>query len=265
MAKWNDNLLLKIVNVLVWGFLLGSNSFASVEGAGAGKITHITPAHYTFYVWTLINLLTLGLVIYQFFEDGYEPVVEGIGWRFAGVAILNALFAGAFSRGHSIVAFVIAIFLAVVLSHIYYTLQTIKPRTLGAKVFIHLPFSLWHAWSVVLLVLSLFAAFGKDKASHAGIFTDVFVCIALAFLASTSVGYAFSSGGKGDIAGAAVIAWALLGVYTAQHRPHLIHWFALGAFIVSAFAVIKALIFAFRTDSSILSNDSERAPLVAGN
>jgi hypothetical protein len=43
--------------------------------------------------WTLINALLLGFVIFQFTDAGHEPVVDGIGWRFAGVGILNAIFA----------------------------------------------------------------------------------------------------------------------------------------------------------------------------
>jgi hypothetical protein len=116
---------------------------------GAGKASHSRPRQ----------------VIFQFFETGYEPVVEGIGWRFAGVGLLNAIFAqfvpfhwilrmltasdSTYAKGQNVVAFIVAIFLAVVLSHIYYTLQTIKPKSMAASILVHLPFSMWHAWSIV--------------------------------------------------------------------------------------------------------------------
>jgi len=265
MAVSLNNLPLKIVNVLVYIFLFGSNTYSSVTPGGlAGKETYITPAPYAFYVWTIINLLLLGYVILQFFDQGEEAIVEGVGWRFAGVGILNGVFAHLYATNNPIPAFIIAIFLALVLSHIYYTLQTVSPKSLPTKLFVHLPFSLWHAWSVVLLIISGFAAFGRSTGHKAGIFTDVFVCTALAFLASTSVGYAFSNGTQGDVAGAAVIAWALLGVFSEQRHPAVIHWFALGAFLVAGASVVKALLFAFRS-GSVIGNDSERAPLVAGS
>lgn len=107
--------------------------------------TYITPAHYTFYIWTLINALLLGYVILQFFDVGHGPIIEGVGWRFAGVALLNAIYVWFFSRGHYILAFIVAIFLALVISHVYYTLKNIPSDTIAAKAFVHLPFSLWHA------------------------------------------------------------------------------------------------------------------------
>lgn len=91
-------------------------------------------------------------------------------------------------------------------------------------------------------------------------------------------------------AGAAVIAFALLGVFSEHKHPHLIHWFArecsahqpfckpicscahtlsfyqVGAFIIAAFSTVKAAVFAFRGKGRshlLASSDSgERAPLV---
>jgi len=269
-AKWSDNLLLKIVNVIVYVFLFGSNVYASLipnwghhHSHYATKITYITPAYYAFFVWTLINLGLLGFVIFQFFEGGYELAVGHIGWRFAIVGILNAIFAHLYATDHYVWAFVVVIFLASSVSHVYWSLRSHPAGSPAQAFFVHLPWSLWHAWSVVLVIISLFAAFGKDTSHHAGVWTKIFVAIALVFLASTSVGYAFN-GAKGDIAGALVIAWTLLGIFTAQHVP-FIHWFALGAFIVSIGAVLKAGYTLYRTPSGGLLTDPERAPLIAGD
>jgi hypothetical protein len=35
---------------------------AQVDGAGAGKLTHISPASYVYYIWTIINALLGGMV-----------------------------------------------------------------------------------------------------------------------------------------------------------------------------------------------------------
>lgn len=50
-----------------------ARAFADV-GVGSGSVpllqeTYMTPAAYAFYVWSLIHLLLLGFVIYQFSES----------------------------------------------------------------------------------------------------------------------------------------------------------------------------------------------------
>ena len=76
--------------------------------------------------------------------------------------------------------------------------------------------ALWHAYAVFLVILTGFTAFSKDKhTQHATLATKVTGVVALVFLASTSVGYAFESQ-KGDIAGAAVIAWELLAIFISE-------------------------------------------------
>jgi len=273
MATWKDSLLLKIVNVLVYLFLFGSNIYASVlpnfnhhdHSNYIAKNTYITPAPYAFYVWTIINLGLLGFVILQFFEAGYELAVEHIGWRFAIVGILNALYAHFYATNNYIVAFIVSLFLASSVSTVYWSLRSHKPQGVGQFFCVHLPWSLWHAWSLILVIISAFAAFGRDASHHhAGVWTKLLVAVALTFLALTSVGYAFH-GEQGDIAGAAVIAWTLLGIFSAQHHPAFIHYFALGAFIVSIIAVVKAAYSAYAGRSSGgLLTDPERAPLVGG-
>jgi len=228
------------------------------------KITYLTPAQYGFYVWSLIDLLLLGTVIFQFFDAGYEPVIEGVGWRFAIIGILNGVWSTLFHRGHYVVGFVFTLLLALAVSTVYWELKVRHPpKTNSAAIFVHLPFSLWHAYSVFLVVLTAFTAFSKDKHSqHATIAPKVVGILALVFLASTSVSYAFHSR-KGDIAGAAVIAWELLAIYVNQPHPKLIHWFALAGFIVSLLAIVKAVFYTAR--SPALTDDGERAPLIAGS
>ena len=67
------------------------------------KTSYLTPATYSFYVWTLIDLLLLGTVILQFFDAGFEPIIEGIGFRFAIIGVLNGIWVSLFHHGHYIV------------------------------------------------------------------------------------------------------------------------------------------------------------------
>ena len=70
--------------------------------------------------------------------------------------------------------------------------------------------------TIVLVVLSLFEAFGVNAHTHkAGIWTKVFVFLAFVFLESTAAAYAFASK-EGDAAGAAAITWALFAICTSS-------------------------------------------------
>lgn len=129
--------------------------------------------------------------------------------------------------------------------------------------FVHLPFSLYHAWALVLVVLSGFEAFGREIHHHAGIGTKVFVFLALLFLETTAVGYAFQSN-EGDIGGAAVITWVLFAIFAHQQKSAFIHWSALGFAILSAFFTLKSFVLTWRSGrSGSLLHDEERAPLIS--
>jgi len=84
----------------------------------------------------------------------------GIGWRFALVGILNAIFVHVWVTRHYIVAFIFALLLASSISTAYYSLTAhYGPKSIGDTLFVHLPFSLWHAWSIVLVIISAFSLF----------------------------------------------------------------------------------------------------------
>lgn len=52
---------------------------------------------------SLIHLLLLGTVIYQFFPQGKATVIDGISWRFPLLAILNAVYVNVWSRQHYVI------------------------------------------------------------------------------------------------------------------------------------------------------------------
>ncbi|GAA6012187.1 hypothetical protein JCM10207_002752 [Rhodosporidiobolus poonsookiae] len=261
---WNDHLLLKVVAVLAFIFLFSSNTYGALQPHSYGRDTYFTPASYVFYTWTAIDLLLLGYVIYQFVDDSHDSV-HGVGWRFPLVGILNAIFVHTFVTGHFIVAFIFAILTASTVSTVYYSLSAhYRPKSLGDTLFVHAPFSLWHAWSIVTVLISAFALFTHGgHHSHPSVLSQILVVVAEAFLGLTAVGYAFRDR-SGDILGAAVLCFTLFGIYDNQHDK-LIKYFALASAIVSLFAVIKSLYFTFasRDGSIALGDNDERRPLVA--
>ena len=52
---------------------------------------------------SLIHLLLLGTIIYQFFEGGKQVIIDGIGWRLPLLAVLNAVYVNVWARHYYIV------------------------------------------------------------------------------------------------------------------------------------------------------------------
>jgi hypothetical protein len=173
-------------------------------------------------------------MVFQFTTRGKEIVIDSIGWRFAILGIFNSVYVYFWSRHWYILAFVMSLLVSAAVSQIYYIVKKnhSSREGLGEEAFVHLPFSLYHgcewlethrskrtAWTfadclgtIVLVVLSAFAAFGVDAHKHhAGVWTKVFVFLAFVFLETTAAAYAFASR-EGDAAGAAAITWALFAI-----------------------------------------------------
>jgi hypothetical protein len=118
-------------------------------------------------------------------------------------------------------------------------------------------------WTTVLVVLTAFEAFGVNAHEHhAGIWTKVFVFLALFFLESTAATYAFSSP-EGDLPASIAIAWSLWAIFAHQTSSKFIHWTSLGFAVFALVWVVKAL---FGTSRKLFGRrsimDAERAPLV---
>jgi hypothetical protein len=74
----------------------------------------------------------------------------------------------------------LALGLTPLLQHIYYLVKKHhSPQSVNDEIWVHLPFSLYHGWTTVLVVLTAFAAFGTRLPDAAGVWTKVFVFLAL--------------------------------------------------------------------------------------
>jgi len=270
-ATWRDGIFLKIVNIVVYILFLGSNIY-TVAGPGdiyaSSKETYFTPAGWTFLIWSLVHLLLLGYLIYQFTDQGKAIIIDGVGWRFPVLAVLIAIYVNVWARAHYIWAFVLSLFVNSAVTHIYWIIKRDHSAgTIADEVFVHLPFSLAHGWITVLVFITGFEAFGVDASTHrAGVWTKVFVFFAASILEATAVGYAFSSP-EGDLSGAIAITWSLFGIWARQSRPS-------GSGFVSTVTLIFASISAFwilvsiyrlwqaKGVRGVLHHDEERAPLI---
>lgn len=114
-----------------------------------------------------------------------------------------------------------------------------SPQSTWDELLIHLPFSLYHGWTTVLVVLSLFEAFSPDASAFpASALTKAFVFLALFFLEATAAAYAFSSA-EGDLPASVAIAWSLWAVFAHQTDSRFVHWSALGFAVLALVWVVK--------------------------
>ncbi|KAF8556932.1 hypothetical protein OG21DRAFT_1475780 [Imleria badia] len=268
-GSWTDDILLKLLNIVVYFAFLGSNVYtiaAPHDIYYSGKETYLTPAPWVFLIWTLIHLLLLGTIVYQFTAPGKKVIIDGISWRFALLGALNSIYVNLWASHHYVVAFILALFVSSTVTHIYYTVKKHHtPLNTGDEIFVHLPFSLWHGWTTVLVVLTAFEAFGANALTEtAGVWTKVFVFLALFFLEGTAAAYAFTSV-EGDLPASIAITWSLFGIFAHQGDP-FVHWTSLAFAILSAFCVAKGIWGLYRrfTVGVVLLADEERAPLIPG-
>lgn len=262
---WSDGIVLKIANIVTYFFFLGSNLYTIASPSGiyfSGKETYLTPAPWAFLIWTVIHALLLGTIIYQFFPSGKRVVIDGISWRFPLLGLLNAIYINLWSSHHYVLAFVASLFVSSAVTHIYYVVKKHhSSQSTGDELFVHLPFSLYHGWTTVLVLLTAFEAFGVNAHTHrAGVWTKVFVFLALFFLEGTAATYAFATP-EGDLPASIAIAWALWAIFAHQTSSGFVHWSSLAFAILALVWVVKGAVGLTSRDRSRL-DDEERAPLI---
>lgn len=88
----------KVANILVYVTLLSGNLYSTFGGDqdqdspyDSKHQSYITPASFTFYIWTLIHFLLGGMVVYQWFTD---KIHQAVGWHFVMASVFNALWLG---------------------------------------------------------------------------------------------------------------------------------------------------------------------------
>lgn len=265
-------LAIKVANVLVYFFLLGANVYSVFDSRNNDddspspfqRQTFISPAPFVFGVGGLIHFLLGGFVIYQWFGP-QELILDGINWHYVGISLLNTLWLVFWQTDHLILAWITILLTILQVTYIYNVLTENRESrersddapTINELIWIHAPFSLYHAWIVIINLISIFAAFATEKKSDddkpSGI-VRIFVIIGLIVLTKLgTVGYIWR--GKGDIVGAIVIAWSLYGISVGQQDP-AIHWTALVG------AIITSLVICIPIYKKIRYRNEETTPLL---
>ncbi|CAG8468168.1 3699_t:CDS:2, partial [Cetraspora pellucida] len=177
----------------------------------------------------------------------------GIHWHFVGVSLLNTLWLALWDDDLLFLSWIVILIVACQITHIYRTLhEHHQPEGWLDNLFIHLPFTLYHAWIVIVAVLTTFATITPEKTYHnvttdgtttqvadsPAIIVQLVVILGLIFLETTAVAYIEK---KEDYAGAGVIAWTLYGIWCGQEDP-VIHWAALILAVIATIYLFKPLV-----------------------
>ena len=109
-------------------------------------------ASYALWVWSIIHLLLLGTMFFQFTNRGKEIIVDSISWRFALLGVFNSAFIFLWIRHYYILSFAMSLFVSATVSQIYYVVKKNhgSRESLAEEAFVHLPFSLYHGCGCAL-------------------------------------------------------------------------------------------------------------------
>ncbi|KAG8993739.1 hypothetical protein FRB93_001893 [Tulasnella sp. JGI-2019a] len=259
MPAWREYLTRKLLNIFLFLWYTAANLFIFTlafnldpqvppkYGYGLGKQTYLTPSPWIFGVLFLIHLLFAGTILYtQWTEKGNEIVIEELGLQFPLLLALSTLWAGTWARQLPIPSFILALLVCLVSSNIFLRLKRGHPLAADSEwqeqLFIHIPFSLYHGWTVFILVVNGFTAFGPTW-FHSGHVAKFFAIWLLATLCGVSVAYAVATKG-GDITGAGVIMLGLFAIWSESHhyQPKWMYWATLVFAIISLGAVVKSAV-----------------------
>ncbi|KAL1921223.1 uncharacterized protein VTP21DRAFT_10939 [Calcarisporiella thermophila] len=256
-----DHLILKLTNLLLYIFLLGSGIYdltaATSHHAFEKHISFFTPAAYANYAWLLTYILLGCFIVIQFFDPYSECAVHGVGWFFPLAIVLNAIWHAFWSQGYMVLSFITILLVCAVISTIYRQLRNEHPVNGWVDaLFVHAPFSLWHGWVTFYAVLNAFATFGRRGDGEPKTIDVILVVLGLIFLAFTAFGYVEYK--RGDVAGALVISWGLFAIFAKQHHP-VIHWVAFACALFAFLYPSKP----YLLDLMLRHRSEERAPLIA--
>jgi len=264
-----ESVAFKAINVIAYVLFASSNTYAAITGKHiAGDVdTYITPAAWFYGIWHILNVLFLGLIVYQFWPGTAQLTQYSLGWRFPTALVLHALCTLLYTQKNSpdiyMVAFPTFNLVTILVKRLYEILRTnAKPLNWADVFFVFLPVSLYHGATFLLFFVSVFAVHaisGFYSTEHeAGMVTKVLVFLTLSVIVFPFTVVVFD--GDGDIGRAGVISIGLFAIAQHQQTSRFIHWSALCVFL-SMLTILQSVFcdFIYRSDPGYYSHDSRPA------
>lgn len=237
--------LLQVLNIVIFAVTVGVNSLAGattlLNGKTSGQVsdaypTLITPAGFTFSIWSIIYILLGVFVVYQVLpqKEG-KSFLDRISFLFILSGLLNTSWLFLWHYGFITYSVILMFGLLASLIAIYLRLNIGKADvSIKEKICVHLPFSVYLGWITVASIANVavaltfinWNAFGIDPAIWASL------VIAVALLSTLTVIVT-----RRDIGYSLVIIWALGGIMAKQSNNQIVLWTT----IVSIVAILITL------------------------
>ena len=221
LRKWT---YLQGTNIVVFIITVAVNSLAGsttlLNGKTSGEIsdlytTLITPAGYTFSIWSIIYTLLLIFAAYQALPRNREKsFLHQVGFLFALSGVMNVLWLFLWHYDLLSLSIVLMFALLATLMAIYLRLDIGRADVnLVERICVHLPFSVYLGWITVASIANVAVALtaigwdggGIDPLTWAVLVIVVALLITLAVIAT-----------RKDAAYGLVIVWALAGIMVKQ-------------------------------------------------
>jgi hypothetical protein len=231
---------LVIVNILAFILVLIVNSLAGstslIGGVNTAKVsdanpTLITPPGYVFAIWGVIYLLLGAFVVYQALPSQKDRSFQTkVGWVFALSCVVNVCWLLLWQ--YNLIAFSTLLMFALIatLTMIYIRLDIgVSKVSRVEKLMVHLPFSVYLGWITVATIANIAVTLvnlGYTELVLGAANWAVVVIIAALLITGLMLWT------RRDIAYAAVLVWALTGIYLKQMTVPTVAYAAMGSAII---------------------------------
>ena len=245
-SDWmNNDRIRQILVVIALLAMIAVNIMANalpINGQNTGEISDrfevfFVPAGYVFSIWGLIYLGLLAYAVYQVLPAQAEnPDLRSIGYLFVLSCVANI--AWIFLWHYNLVALsVIAMLSLLGLLIVIYLRLDIGGAQVSSvmKWLVHVPFSIYLGWITVATIANITSWLYSIQGSGWGISPEMWTVIMLAI--ATVVGGVMSMT-RGDVAYAAVLIWAFIGIALKHQDTAVVSNAAWIAAIVTAILMI---------------------------
>ena len=248
-----NQLLLTVLNIVVFVVTVAVNSLAGattlLNGRTSGQVsdaypTLITPAGFTFSIWSIIYILLGAFVVYQALPRNRDKPFNGkISFLFILSGLLNMSWLFLWHYGFITYSVILMFGLLASLIAIYVRLNIGKAKApFRERICVHLPFSVYMGWITVASITNVSVALTFVGWDGGGIDPAIWAVLVIAVaLLITLIAIAV----RKDVAYSMVILWAMLGIMTKQSGNPKVFW-ATGLSIATIVAALTVMIVASR-------------------
>jgi len=250
MANTNSSIL-RYANILFFALTVIVNSIAGsttlIGGKNTAQIsdanpTLITPAGYVFSIWGIIYILLGVFVVYQALpKQQGKDYQKKIGWLFVLSSLLNIVWLFLWQFEYLPLSVVIMFLLLASLILIYLRLGVGKSKvTMGERLAIHLPFSVYLGWITVASIANVSATLVSLNWDGFGISPEIWAALVVAVALIITILMLIT---RKDVAYSLVIIWALVGIGVKQSGNQTVVLLTeVGAVIVAIVLIVVVLV-----------------------